>query len=258
VGLDGPVRLDGPVSLDGQVVLITGGGSGIGRATALELSRRGAAVAVADIDAGAADRVAGEIVESGGRATAFWCDVMLEPQVQACVAGVEERFGGLHVLVNCAGVLQGAYREIEEVDLDTFRRVLDVNLIGTFLCSRAAVGAIEQSGGGVILCIASGAGVRGPSSSLAYAASKGGVHGFAMTLERQLRPRGIRVNVVCPGSIDTPMKRRNLEEGAAQSGRDPAEHLAAAGLGEPEGLARVLAFLASDEAAYVTGALFTR
>src|SRR5207244_11636417 len=114
-------------------------------------------------------------------------------------------------VVHAAGVLLGAYRELEELDLETWNRVLAVNLTGTFLCAKHASGPLAEARG-AFLCLASGAGVRGGSSSLAYGASKGGVNGLMMTLAPQFAARGIRARVLCPGAIDTPMKRQNLAD----------------------------------------------
>jgi len=244
--------------LEGRVALITGAASGIGRAAALRMARLGAATALVDLDEPEGTRVAAAIAAEGGRARFFRADVSREEEVKSAVEAAVEAFGALHVLVNAAGILQGAYQPVARLEAGTFARVLEVNLLGTFLACKHAAPRIQQAGGGVILCIASHAGVKGGSSSLAYGASKGGVQGFCYTLERELAPRGIRVNVVCPGSIDTPMKRRNLREAAEAAGRDLEEALAAAALGDPDGVARVLAFLASSEADYVVGTLFTR
>jgi NAD(P)-dependent dehydrogenase (short-subunit alcohol dehydrogenase family) len=123
---------------------------------------------------------------------------------------------------------------------------------------KSVVPAMRRAGKGTIVLIASGAGVRGGSSSVAYGSSKGAVHGLAMVLEPQLAPHGIRVNDVCPGSLDTPLKRQNVIDGARARGQSADEALAKANLADPIGVARVLAFLASDEADYVRGSVFTR
>ncbi|HTE18916.1 MAG TPA: SDR family NAD(P)-dependent oxidoreductase [Armatimonadota bacterium] len=244
--------------LSGKVALVTGGASGIGRATAVRLAGEGAAVGVVDVAEAEGIATVEAIRASGGQATFVRCDVTREDEVRAAVTSVHAAYGALHVLVCSAGILHGAYQHVEELELAVFERVLDVNLLGTFLFSKHAAPRIEESGGGVILCIASVAGVRGPSSSLAYSASKGGVQGLCYTLERNLAPRGIRVNVVCPATIDTALKRRNIVEGALAHGHDPEEALATARLGDPDGVAKVLAFLASDDAEYLVGTVFTK
>ena len=244
--------------LEGRVALITGGAAGIGRATALRFAAEGARVVMADLQDPLGDTAVAAIESLGGQAAYVHCDVTDEEQVRAAVAGALRAFGRLDCLVTAAGVLQGAYKDVTALDVKTFARVLDINVLGTFLACKHAVPAIEASGGGTVLCIASGAGVRGPSSSLPYGASKAGVYGFCQTLERQLQPRGIRVHVVCPGEIDTDMKRGNIREGALARGEDPDAALAARELGSPDAVAAILAFLASDEADHVRGMLVTR
>ena len=241
-----------------QVALITGGAQGIGRRTALRLAADGASVAILDRDEAAGRATTEEILSAGGRAAFAPCDVADEASASGAFQDVDSRFGGFRILVTAAGILQGAYQPVDALDPECFDRVIDVNLRGTFLACRHAVPRIERSGGGVVLCVGSGAGVRGPSSSIAYGASKAGVHGLCMTLEPQLAQRGVRIHAVCPGSIDTALKRQNVRDGAAARGEDPEGALARARLGDPDGVARVLAFLASDDAAYVTGPVFTR
>jgi NAD(P)-dependent dehydrogenase (short-subunit alcohol dehydrogenase family) len=243
--------------LFGRVAVVTGGARGIGGATALELAREGAAVAIGDALADEGALTARSIVEAGGRALFVRTDVTRREDCRALVAAAVEAFGRLDVLVCCAGILRGAHQSPEELAEATFERVLDVNVKGTFLSVQAAVPHLRARGG-VILLVASGAGVRGPSSSLAYGSSKGGVHGLAMTLEAHLAPHGIRVNDVCPGAIDTEMKRENVRDTARSRGGDPEEALAGAALGDPAGVARVLAFLASPDADFVRGTVFTR
>jgi NAD(P)-dependent dehydrogenase (short-subunit alcohol dehydrogenase family) len=244
--------------LAGRIALITGGASGIGYCTAIRFAREGACVAIADMDANAGLAVVEEIAAENGNALFYNCDVTDESQVRQAVEATREGFGGLHVLVTSAGILQGASQQVDHFDLETFERVLNVNVLGTFLACKHATPVIEASGGGVILCISSAAGVRGPSSSLAYGSSKSGVQGFAVTLEKQLAPRGIRVNLVCPGSLDTPMKRQNLRDVAVLAGRDPDHVLATTQLGDPDGIAKILAFLASSDADYLIGQVHTR
>ena len=244
--------------LAGRIALITGGASGIGYCTALRFAREGACVAIVDRDADAGLAAVEEIAAENGRALFYNCDVTDEAQVREAVEAAREGFGGLHVLVTCAGILQGAFQQVGELELGTFERVLDVNVLGTFLACKHAAPVIEASGGGAILCVSSGGGIRGPSSSLAYGASKAGLSGFAMTLEKQLAPKGIRVNLICPGVLDTPMKRQNIRDLAVHTGRDPDQQLATTELGDPDGIAKILAFLASSDADYVIGQVHTR
>jgi NAD(P)-dependent dehydrogenase (short-subunit alcohol dehydrogenase family) len=242
--------------LVGRSVVVTGAASGIGRATAIRCAAEGARVAVVDRDREGADRVAAEIGKSGGQARAFAVDVREEAQVRTLFHDIDAAFGRIDGLVNAAGILEGALVSVESLDEVTWDRVVDINLKGSFLVSKYAVPLLEKAGGGVLVLIASGAGVHGGSSSVAYGSSKGGVHGLSLVLAPQLAGRNIRVHGVCPGSINTPLKMRVVEKQAAAEGRDLTR--AASGLGDPEGVARVLAFLLSDDADYVRGTLFTR
>ena len=241
-----------------RVAVITGGARGIGGAAALALAAEGVQVVIGDVLAAEGEATAAAIRQAGGGAAFVRCDVSGETDCQALMAAAIEDYGRLDVLICSAGILRGAFMPVEEMDEALFSGVMDVNVKGAFLCVKHAVPWMRQVGGGVILLLASGAGVHGPSSSVAYGASKGAVHGMAMTLERSLAPLGIRVNDVCPGGIDTAMRREVALESARLAGQPPEEALAAAGFGDPAGLARLLAFLASPEADYVRGTVFAR
>ena len=241
-----------------RVSLVTGGGSGIGRETCFHLAASGDIVVIADINEAEGRETADRIREAGGKAESHCVNVAAEDEVRALFARIRETHGRLEVLVNSAGILRGAYVPLEELEASVVEQVMDVNYLGSFLCCKYAAPLIEESGGGVILLLASGAGVRGGSSSIAYAGSKGAVNGLGMALEQRLAPRGIRVNVVCPGSVDTPMKRENIREAARAQGRDPDRALDGVTLSDTSKVAKVVAFLASDDAAMVRGAVFTR
>ena len=167
------------------------------------------------------------------------------------------RFGRLDALIQSAGVLKGAYVPVDEFPFETWRTVLDVNLTGSYLCARHAVPLLRQAEHGVIVLVSSGAAVGG-SSSVAYGASKGGVNGLGITLANKLAPENIRVNVVMPGNIDTAMKRSVIATDAEQRKAPLESAVAAANLGLPDGVAKVLAWLVSDDADYVRGMISTR
>ncbi len=246
--------------LEGRVVVITGGGRGIGAATAKAVVAEGGKVVLGDMLEAEGRAVAAEIRSAGGEATFVRTDVRREEDCVGLASAAVERCGRLDVLICCAGILKGAMLQADALEEATFESVLDVNLKGAFLTVKAALPHLRKAKKGVVLLFASEAGTKIPSSSLAYGASKGGVHGFAMTLEAQLAPHGIRVNEVCPSSIATPMRIENLVDRARAAGRDLEQARAEAvrEAGDPMGVARILAFLASPDADYVRGAIFTR
>jgi NAD(P)-dependent dehydrogenase (short-subunit alcohol dehydrogenase family) len=247
------------MSLTGKRIIVTGAATGIGRATALAVASRGATVAACDVNDDAGSAVVAEIVGAGGRARYWHVDVSVEPEVEAAVAAaVDWLGGGPDVLLHLAGVLQGAWVGIAEFPEATWDRVLDINLKGSFLVAKHVAARMQQHGSGVIVLTASGAGVTGGSSSYAYGSSKGGVHGLAMVLRGQLEDRGVRVNDVCPGNVVSPLKLEVVEERYRRTGDRAAYEAELAGLVQPEGIANVFAWLASDEAADVTGTIFTR
>ncbi|HEX5416494.1 MAG TPA: SDR family oxidoreductase [Chloroflexota bacterium] len=243
--------------MSNKVVIITGAAGGIGQATARICAAEGASLVLGDL----ASPALSELEDLGApeaRPLIVPTDVAKLSDCQALANAALDRFGRIDVLINTAGILQGAFVPVEELDEAIFERVVDVNLAGSFRMGKAVASAMKRAGHGTIILIASGAGVRGGSSSVAYGSSKGAVHGLAMVLEAQLASFGIRVNDVCPGAVDTPMKRQNVIDAANAAGRDPQTALANAGLVDPAGIGKILAFLASDEAAYVRGTIFTR
>lgn len=245
-------------NLQSLVAVVTGGARGIGAATASVFAEQGARVVVGDLLEGEGQATVAAIRQAGGEAAFVHTDVTREADCARLMDTAAERYGRLDVLACCAGILRGSYASVEELDEATFRAVLDVNLVGTYLCVRHAVPHMQRVGKGVILLIASGAGVNRPSSSFAYGSSKGGVHGLALTLEARLASLGIRVHDICPSVIDTQMMRSVIATGARIAGRSEEEALAATPFGDPRGVARVLAFLASPDADYVRGTIFTR
>ena len=244
--------------LNGHVSVITGAAGGIGAATARVLAQRGARVVVADVLDAEGEGVVVGIRDEGGEARYTHTDVTSETQCARLMGQTIDAYGRIDSLVCCAGILRGSMIPVEEMDESVFEAVLDVNLKGCFRCVKHAVPHLRATGRGFIVLIASGAGVRGPSSSFAYGASKGGVHGLSLTLAARLEPEGIRVHAVCPAAIDTPLLRRSLAERAEALGETVDEAALADRLGDPVGVCQVLAFLVSPDADYVRGTVFTR
>jgi NAD(P)-dependent dehydrogenase (short-subunit alcohol dehydrogenase family) len=234
--------------------LVTGAGGGIGRATALRFASEGAAVVCADLDEQAALATAGAIDEAGGRAGAVTCDVADPGSAAAAVAAVTATFGGLDVLANIAGV--GAMAATRTLALDDWNRTIAVNLTGTFLMCQAALDPLLEDGGGAIVNMASVAGLRATPYNAAYCASKGGVVMLTKSLAVEFGRQGLRVNCVCPSSVDTPF----LESMTLPDDADLSLFTRAGSVikrkSEPDEIAGVIAFLASSEAAMITGAAY--
>jgi len=234
--------------------LITGGGSGIGRATARRLGENGASVAVVDIDAEAARATAEDIIAHGGKAIALAADVSCEKDVLAAAADAEAALGVIRVLVNNAGV--GERRPMLDLPLDDWKRVLDVNLTAVFLFTQVITRRmVSEGGGGAIVNVASVAGLTGVMNRSSYVASKHGVVGLTRSLALELAPHGIRINAVAPGTVTTNLTSTLLSSatGAAQSiAAHPMGRVADAGE-----IADAIVFLASRRAGFMTGSVMT-
>ena len=243
--------------LEGKVALITGAGSGIGRAAAQRFAAEGCAVAVIDMAALAAEETAGKIVADGGRAIACPANVTVDTEVRAAVARTVETFGSLDVLYNNAGVnSSGSVADATEEDWD---RCFAVNVKGTFLCSRAAVEHLAASGSGAIVNQASVAALVGVPNFAAYCAAKGAVVALTRSMAIDLAPRGIRVNVICPGTVFTPLMEPMLRargDGDMEIGLARTVVKYPIGrLGTPEEIASAALFLASAGASFLTGSI---
>jgi NAD(P)-dependent dehydrogenase (short-subunit alcohol dehydrogenase family) len=238
----------------GKVALVTGGGSGIGRATALQLGREGACVAVADLP-GTSGPATVRLLEDEGVASCFIAaNVAIEQDVVAMVAAAVEAFGRLDCAVNNAGI-EGSSALTAEYDVETWRQVLDVNLSGVFLCMRSELREMVRQKGGVIVNTASLAGVTGIATLAAYCASKHGVVGLTRTAALEYAAHGIRINCICPGFIETPMVMERGEHPASQPEvyRMLADLHPVDRLGRPDEIAEAIAWLACDAASFVTG-----
>jgi len=246
--------------LENRVAVITGGARGIGGAAAITFAREGAKVVIADMLANEAEETLTTIRRNGGEAIFVRTDVTRDADCAALMQAAVDRFGGIDVLVCSAGILRGACLMADELDEATFDAVVAVNLKGDYLAVHNALPHLRRARNAVVILMASEAGVEVPSSSLAYGASKGGVHGFAMTLAAQLKPLGIRVHDVVPSAVATPMKIENVADRARAAGQSPEEAVAQAKatLVDPFAIARILAFLASTDADCVRGTVFTR
>lgn len=239
------------ISLEGRVALITGGSSGIGKAIALRLAKAGAKVAILDIKTDG-ESVVEEIGE--GRAKFYKCDVTSPPEVRKTVERVYEDFGRIDIVVNAAGII--VRKDAVELTEEEWDKVLNVNLKGPFLVSKYSIPYMIRGGGGSIVNIASGWGLKGGPRAVAYCASKGGLVNMTRAMAIDHGKDGIRVNCVAPGDVDTPM----LREEAKQLGISWDEFLKEAAnrplarIGKPEDVADAVLFLASDLASWVTGA----
>jgi NAD(P)-dependent dehydrogenase (short-subunit alcohol dehydrogenase family) len=240
--------------LAGKVALVTGAGSGQGRAVSIAYAAEGAAVAACDIDGGAAERTALACRSAGGRAIAVAADVADREQVAATTARAEQELGRLDILYNNAGINPGAGGDGGVVDLDLaiWDRVLAVDLTGVMLMCRAAIPAMRRAGAGAIVNVSSVSALIGGAGN-AYTAAKGAVIALTRAIATTYGP-DIRANVVCPGAIRTPMIEVTLADPAVRE-RWEARSLVGR-IGEPQDIAPLAIYLGSDESAFVTGAVF--
>jgi NAD(P)-dependent dehydrogenase (short-subunit alcohol dehydrogenase family) len=242
---------------EGRIALVTGGAVGIGKGIVEAFAREGAGVAIADIDAGAAGEVAASISTTGGRAFATIGDVSSSGDAERMVRETVEGLGRLDILVNNAGIQPvDWYFRVEDTPEEVWDRILGVNLKGTYLMSRFAIPRIRQAGGGAVINIASVQGLQSMPRVPSYAASKGGVLSLTRNMALDYAREGIRVNAICPGTIDSEMVRN----AARAEGGDIEANVRRYGsfhpigrIGLPSDIAEAVLFLASDRASFITG-----
>jgi NAD(P)-dependent dehydrogenase (short-subunit alcohol dehydrogenase family) len=241
------------MQLSGKIALITGGGSGIGRATALVFSREGAVVVVADLNVPAGEAVATEITQAGGRAIFEPADVSRAVDCRRLVDRAIREFGRVDILFNNAGIIRRA--TILDLNEDDWDRVMAVNVKSIYLLARGVIPHMQKAGGGSIINTASGWGLAGGAKAAVYCASKGAVVLLTKAMAVDHGPQKIRVNCICPGDTDTGMLRAE----AAQLGEANEHFLAEAAkrplgrVGSPDEIAQAVLYLASDASSFVTG-----
>jgi len=248
LGVHGSEDIDMYESLADKVVMVTGGGAGIGRALAERFAGQGCRVVVNDVDATTAEATATDIVAAGGRAIGVVADVSNSDQVASMFDTAVAEYGGIDVLVNNAGMVSPMLHFFE-ADEAWWRRIIDVNLTGHFLCSHRAARLMAKAGAGVILNMSSGGATKAHRAFTAYDASKGGIEALTRAMALDLGPYNVRVNALMPGSIDTAgldIEQRTLRGENVPLGR----------IGEPSDMTGAALFLASDDASYITGDVF--
>jgi 2-keto-3-deoxy-L-fuconate dehydrogenase len=244
--------------LDGKTALVTGGGSGIGREIALLFGKQGATVAIGDLNPEAGEKVAREIESQGGSAFSVPLDVSELSSAQAAVRAIVDRTGSLTTLVNNAGI--GMVGNLTETSPEDFARLMSVNVNGVYHCSQAAVNQMlaQDPKGGVIINIASIAGMVAVSRRFAYGTTKGAVISMTQSIAMDYVDQGVRCNCICPGTVETPFVEAYLQRYHAGEIEETRRQLHArqplGRMGRPDEIAPLALYLASEEAAYVTGA----
>jgi NAD(P)-dependent dehydrogenase (short-subunit alcohol dehydrogenase family) len=237
--------------MNGKTAIVTGAASGIGRATAVCFASRGAKVIVSDVNESGCQETAKLITKQGGIAKIVLCDIATPEQVVNLLDTTIDSFGRLDYACNNAGV-EGETGDTVACSIENWRRVLDINLMGTWLCMKHEIPHMLEVGGGAIVNVSSIAGLIGFGGLPAYVASKHGLNGLTKTVALEYAQRGIRINAVCPGAIETPMIHRvthhDAQEEAAMVARHPMGRM-----GTPDEIAQLIVWLCSDAASFVTG-----
>jgi len=242
--------------LDGKAILITGAASGIGEATANVAHAEGARLLLSDVNAGGGEALAATITAAGGTAIFVTADVTDEQQVESLVARTREELGAIDGAFNCAGIL-GSVGPTTDTSYDDFKRIVDVDLNGVFLCTKHELRAMSEQGSGSIVNMSSAAGVIGWAGAVGYVAAKHGVVGLSKAAALEVAPQGIRVNALCPSYVETPMVADLFENilGGDQAAVDAARANHPIGrFGQPDEIANACVWLLSDRSSFVTGA----
>lgn len=235
------------MKLKEKVAIVTGSAKGIGAVTAKKFAKEGAKVAVCDIDISGVNETVAEIEEAGGEAKGYKVDVTKKEDIKEMVSDLMAEYGKIDILVNNAGIIKDG--QLHKMTDEQFDLVVNINMRGTYLCTKAVVDIMREQESGVILNSASIVGLYGNFGQTNYAASKFGVIGMAKSWAKELGRKGIRVNAVCPGFINTTI----LEDMPEKIIKAMEKKVSLGRLGEAEEIANVYAFLASDEASYITG-----
>jgi 3-oxoacyl-[acyl-carrier protein] reductase len=232
----------------GKIAIVTGAGNGIGIPIATRLAKEGASVVLADKEEAAAQAVCRQITAGEGKAAACRVDICVPKDVEAMVAYARDQFGPVHIMINNAGI--GSQKHFLETPLDLVRQMLETNVVGTFLCAQAAARDMVKLGGGAIVNFSSHSGLLGSSGRAAYAASKSGIIGMTRVMAVDLAEHNIRVNTVAPGTVATPRIKKSHNDERREAW---LRSIPMARYGEPDEIAAAALFLASDDAAYITG-----
>jgi NAD(P)-dependent dehydrogenase (short-subunit alcohol dehydrogenase family) len=241
--------------LENRVAVITGGGGGVGRASALAFAREGAKVLVADVNQSAAEKVVSEVASTGGRAEAYRVDVSSAAEVEAMIRAAESRLGPVNVLFNNAGIFADGDGSVLDTDESVWDRVMAVNVKGVFFGCKYGIPALLRAGGGSVINTSSLVAIMGAAvSQCAYTASKGAVLSLTREIAVEFARRGIRANALCPGPLNTALIAGLFKDERAKQRR--LVHIPVGRLGESDEIANAALFLASDESSFVTGAEF--